>query len=140
MVNHPAAPSHPAPCNSVPALLPALLPVLLLAPLIPAAGAARPVWADPTRQHEGLEPAAATATLFADAATARTNDRAQSPFYRPLNGAWKFHWVAHPGDAARPREFWRADFDDRAWKTIPVPSCVELEGHGIPIYTNTVYP
>ncbi|MDR0353870.1 MAG: hypothetical protein LBI02_11200, partial [Opitutaceae bacterium] len=102
--------------------------------------AARPVWADPTRQHEGLEPASAQMTLFADAATARTLDRARSPFYRTLNGEWKFHWVSHPGDAARPREFWRADFDDRAWKTIPVPSCVELEGHGIPIYTNTVYP
>ncbi|OAM88401.1 DUF4981 domain-containing protein [Termitidicoccus mucosus] len=112
----------------------------MLSPLEAVSAADRPVWADPSRQHEGLEPAAAQMTRFADAATARTLDRAHSPFYRSLNGDWKFHWVPHPGEAGRPREFWRTDFDDRDWKTIPVPSCVEIEGHGIPIYTNTVYP
>ncbi|MDF9832159.1 beta-galactosidase [Ereboglobus sp. PH5-5] len=96
------------------------------------------VWADPTRQHEGLEPASASMTVFADTASARSLDRAKSPFYQSLNGSWKFHWVSNP--EKRPLDFWRADFDDRAWKTIPVPSCVEIEGYGIPIYTNTTYP
>lgn len=112
----------------------------LLASLLPAASGDKPAWADPTRQHEGLEPASAQMSVFADAATARTDDRAKSPFYRSLNGTWKFHWVSHPSDAARPRDFWRVDFNDSGWKNIPVPACVELEGYGIPVYTNTVYP
>ena len=55
-----------------------------------------------------------------------------------LNGDWKYHWSPNP--AARVADFWKADFDDAAWKTIPVPSNVEVQGYGIPIYTNITYP
>jgi|GEM_PF-2223131 len=30
--------------------------------------------------------------------------------------------------------------DDDSWKTIPVPSNVELQGYGTPIYSNQTYP
>ncbi|MDR0902866.1 MAG: hypothetical protein LBM92_08880, partial [Opitutaceae bacterium] len=120
-------------------------PTLILLALSLAPGAisatadtGRPLWADPSRQSEGLEPAFATMTVFPDAASAKKLRRADSPFYRALNGDWKFHWVPRPGE--RPLDFWKPGFDDGAWKTIPVPACVELEGHGIPTYTNTTYP
>lgn len=61
-----------------------------------------------------------------------------SKWTQSLDGDWKFHWSHDP--AHRPMEFWKSDFDDGSWKTIPVPSCVEVEGYGIPIYTNVTYP
>jgi beta-galactosidase len=61
-------------------------------------------------------------------------ERASSPWYLSLNGPWKFHWA--PTVADRVGGFERPDFDDRNWSTIPVPSCLELEGYGIPIYVN----
>lgn len=55
-----------------------------------------------------------------------------------LNGAWKFHFAKTL--AERPREFFRKEMDETNWKSIPVPSNWEMHGHGIPIYTNIVYP
>ena len=64
--------------------------------------------------------------------------RLDSPWCRLLNGDWKFQWVDHP--EKRPRQFYETGFDDSTWKTIPVPSNVELQGYGTPIYCNHPYP
>jgi beta-galactosidase len=61
-----------------------------------------------------------------------------SKYYKSLNGDWKFNWVNHY--KKRPIYFYQAEFDDTNWNTIPVPSCWQLHGYGIPIYTNTRYP
>jgi len=61
-----------------------------------------------------------------------------SPFYQSLNGSWKFHWVQKPSE--RPVYFYRNDYDVSDWDDIPVPANWELEGYGIPIYTNITYP
>ncbi|HLP06766.1 MAG TPA: glycoside hydrolase family 2 TIM barrel-domain containing protein, partial [Opitutaceae bacterium] len=103
-----------------------------------AADAARPTWQDETQLHAGTEPPAATMTRYATAEQARTFDRAASPFMRSLNGQWKFAWVAKPAD--RIAGFWKPDFNDASWTLIPVPSNVEIQGYGIPIYTNIAYP
>jgi beta-galactosidase len=60
-----------------------------------------------------------------------------SPWYKSLNGKWKFNWSLKPAD--RPLDFWKPDFDDRSWKEIEVPSNWELQGYGIPIYVNIDY-
>ena len=65
-------------------------------------------------------------------------ERWKSPWIQSLNGDWKFNWVRKPAD--RPVNFYKTSFNDSAWKTIPVPSNWEIEGHGIPIYTNSKYP
>ena len=39
----------------------------------------------------------------------------------------------------RPDGIWRADYDDSAWATIPVPGMWELYGWGDPIYVNVGY-
>ncbi len=62
----------------------------------------------------------------------------QTPFKQSLNGEWKFHWVGDPN--RRPLDFWKVDFNDEAWGTIDVPSCVEMRGYGVPQYTNIKYP
>ncbi len=117
------------------------LPFLLSAPVLPlmaTEAAPRPAWQDETQLHAGTVAPAATMTRYATVEQARSFDRAASPFVRSLNGDWKFAWVAKPAD--RIAGFWQPGFDDSAWKTIPVPSNVEIEGYGIPIYTNVAYP
>ncbi len=61
-----------------------------------------------------------------------------TPYKLSLNGLWKFHWVGDPN--RRSLDFWKVDFDDGAWGTIDVPSCVEMRGYGVPQYTNIRYP
>lgn len=61
-----------------------------------------------------------------------------SPFYQSLNGTWKFHCVRKPDD--RPKDFYRTDFDVSEWDNIKVPAHWELEGYGVPIYTDVSYP
>lgn len=62
----------------------------------------------------------------------------ESPYAISLNGDWKISWAGSP-DRMIP-DFWKPEFDDSAWQTIDVPSCMELRGFGVPGYTNTRYP
>lgn len=96
------------------------------------------VWEDPSRLHEGTVEPHATMMVFPNATSARQLERATSPWFRSLNGQWKFHWVPVP--AERPVGFEADDFDISGWDTIEVPSSVEVQGYGIPIYTNVKYP
>lgn len=54
-----------------------------------------------------------------------------------LNGPWRFNWVADADQ--RPTDFFRPDFNDRSWTTMPVPGCWELNGYGDPQYVNIGY-
>lgn len=60
-----------------------------------------------------------------------------SPLYRSLNGTWDFYWAKNP--QARPQNFYEKGFDVSGWDTIVVPSNWEIQGHGIPVYTNVTY-
>jgi beta-galactosidase len=64
-------------------------------------------------------------------------ERERSPWYRSLNGTWRFRYVADP--AQRPVGFWRDGYDLSGWDSIPVPGNWETLGFGIPIYTNYDY-
>lgn len=55
-----------------------------------------------------------------------------------LNGAWRFAWSPRPD--ARPRDFWREDYDLSGFDAIQVPGHIELQGWGQVHYTNTLYP
>lgn len=79
-------------------------------------------------------PDASSARAHSSATEALASRRTASPWYRSLNGEWKFHWS--PMVDSRPADFFRPDFDDEAWETIPVPSCWQMHGYGIPIYVN----
>jgi len=65
-------------------------------------------------------------------------ERIKSPFYLSLNGLWKYKYASNR--LARIPDFWRVEFDDSSWTNITVPSNVEIEGYGIPIYVNVRYP
>lgn len=65
-------------------------------------------------------------------------NRNSSGRFLSLNGPWKFLWVRDAWD--RPEYFFRTDFDDRSWGTIPVPGMWQLNGYGDPQYVNHGYP
>jgi len=83
-------------------------------------------------------PPHATMMVYPDRDTALTGDRARSPWFKLLNGEWKFNWAKNAGE--RPQNFFEKSFNDGAWKTIPVPSNWQIHGYGLPIYTNSKYP
>ncbi len=62
----------------------------------------------------------------------------KSPYYRSLNGTWKFNYVPMPDK--RPMDFFKTGVDVSGWDDIEVPSCWEMKGYGTPIYTNIKYP
>ena len=96
-------------------------------------------WENPAVNSRNRLPARTYSMPLADEKAAFTDDlEPATPWKASLNGEWKFKWVGDP--ARRPADFWKADFDDSRWGEIDVPSCVELRGYGIPIYTNIRYP
>ena len=91
------------------------------------------------------EPGRATMLLYASEKEMKGDAAYQQPWLWPnsslrvmLNGQWPFNWVPKPED--RPIDFYKPSFDASSWKTIPVPSCMEMQGYGTPIYTNVTYP
>ncbi|MDE6161023.1 MAG: beta-galactosidase, partial [Muribaculaceae bacterium] len=95
-------------------------------------------WENPTVFAEGRLAPRATAYPYASKEAALKGEHEQSPYFRSLNGLWKFHFSPKPAD--RPADFYRTDFDTSGWAEIPVPSNWEMHGYGTPIYTNIVYP
>ncbi len=84
------------------------------------------------------EPYHATLMPYKDRGEALVADRRASSWAESLNGSWKFHWVPRPEE--RSVDFYKPSYDVSAWKEIPVPSNMEVQGYGTPIYTNFTYP
>lgn len=95
-------------------------------------------WENPEVYAVGREIPRATSIPYSSVDGALSMNYADSPWFRSLNGQWKFNWVAKPAD--RPQDFYRNDYDVSAWDDITVPSNWEMQGYGVPIYTNVVYP
>src|SRR5208337_4398201 len=117
----------------------AILVLSALAPLLPGQQAVTP----PEIENEQIlginkEPYHATLMPYKDRTEALAANRAASSFAQSLNGQWKFHWVPRPEE--RPVDFYKPGFDVSGWKEIPVPSNMEVQGYGTPIYTNFTYP
>ncbi len=111
-----------------------LLPASLRAGDLPG----NPDWENQAVFQINREPPHCTMAVFPGAKSAMLLKRGYSPYYRSLNGTWKFHWVKSPDD--RPRDFYRPGFDSSKWDEIPVPGNWQMQGYGIPIYTNITYP
>jgi beta-galactosidase len=98
----------------------------------------RPEWDNPGIVHVGTEKPHATMMVYPTAVQAMAAPAVQSPWYQSLNGTWKFQGSLRPAD--RPLEFYRADYSDSSWRTIPVPSNWQMHGFDTPIYSNIIYP
>lgn len=79
-----------------------------------------------------------TAIPYPDIDLAKENVFDHSPYFLSLDGDWKFRFSPNPGE--RPADFWTNGYDTSSWATIPVPSNWEMQGYGVPIYTNITYP
>ncbi len=75
---------------------------------------------------------------FPDIDTALQGERGHSSYFMLLNGNWKFKYNTHP--AYVPSDYFLEDYDDSEWDIIPVPSCWQMHGYDIPVYTNVLYP
>jgi len=131
-------------------LLHVALPLLILVTLMSLVGCnplqkqtsemnlLKPDWENPDVVGINKEPGHCTLIPYSDIETALKADRTNSPFYRSLNGNWKFNWANKPAD--RPLDFYKPDYDVSTWKLISVPSNWQMHGYGIPIYLNVRYP
>jgi beta-galactosidase len=101
-------------------------------------------WENPEFLGLNNLPPHASAVVCPDMATARkiryvgNEERIKSSYYMSLNGEWQYHYATN--HAGRLQDFWRTDYSTWNWDTIPVPSNVEVEGYGVPIYVNVRYP
>ena len=80
----------------------------------------------------------ARATLTPYATLEDALERGASAWVRDISGEWKFHWSATPAGA--PEGFEAVGYDDSSWSIMPVPGNWEINGFGVPIYTNVTYP
>ena len=92
----------------------------------------------PFPDHEGSR--AATASPWVVSLNHRP-ENLEGPIPQSLvgyDGPWKFQYAGTPAD--RPVDFFRPEFDDSGWPSIPVPANWQIHGYGVPLYTNSEYP
>lgn len=97
-----------------------------------------PEWENPKINNINKEPSRATFIGYPNEESALTCDFSKSPWYKLLNGNWKFNWVAQP--EKRPVDFYKPEFNVKGWKDIPVPSDWQMQGYDYAHYVNAGYP
>ncbi|MBO4631397.1 MAG: beta-galactosidase subunit alpha, partial [Lentisphaeria bacterium] len=95
-------------------------------------------WENQTLTSINKQPYRACTVPFENKDNALIGEAALSPFYKLLNGAWKFAYFQSPAEA--PEDFFQEDFDCGEWDDIMVPSNWQMKGYGHPHYTNVNYP
>ncbi|WP_158995842.1 glycoside hydrolase family 2 TIM barrel-domain containing protein [Mucilaginibacter sp. L196] len=122
-----------------------LLPIASYAQLVDKTPAPVPIapdvyhfdpWEDPSVDGINRQAAHATAYSYSNLQDALTGDRDKSGRMMSLNGYWDFSYSPMPADT--PKEFYRSRV--QGWKKIIVPSSMEMQGYGKPIYKSAVYP
>ncbi|MBO7290422.1 MAG: DUF4981 domain-containing protein [Bacteroidaceae bacterium] len=105
------------------------------------------VWEDETFFGENKENGRSTYMPYASVAKMKADERYNFPWLDPenaefmsLNGMWNINWVKTTAERPGKDTFWGDDVDVSAWNTIKVPSCLEMEGYGDPLYINVNYP
>lgn len=63
---------------------------------------------------------------------------AHSSYRMELDGVWKFAYAQNMQLAQQ--DFEKTDYDCSAWEDIRVPAHIQMEGYGVPHYTNLTYP
>lgn len=103
-------------------------------------------WQSPEQLSLNKEVPHAWFFSFTDVDSARKVLPEHSGLWMSLDGTWRFHWAPDP--ESRPQDFYKEDFDDKAWDEIPVPSNWNIVGighdgsqrYGTPIYVNVNVP
>ena len=95
-------------------------------------------WLDPNINEINRAPVHADYFAYESEGQALAGAKESSANFLTLNGYWKFNWVKDAG--MRPLDFYKKDFNDKAWTSMPVPGIWEVNGFGDPLYTNIAYP
>ncbi len=95
-------------------------------------------WENPALVNQNTEAPHASFTLFDQKEGQVKRNIEKSPFYKSLNGTWNFLYTEKHSN--RPIDFFNPTINDSKWNKITVPSNWELQGFGLPIYTNIIYP
>lgn len=94
-------------------------------------------WQDPNVNEVNRAPMHTNYFAFENAEDALKGKKTNSSNYLSLNGTWRFFWVKDAD--ARPTDFFKIDYNDKGWATMPVPGLWELNGYGDPLYVNIGY-
>jgi beta-galactosidase len=92
---------------------------------------------NPAIQGINKEHPRASFVSFENKEAALNHDKHKSSRFIGLNGTWKFNFVT--GVSNRIENFAAPGLDISNWDEIKVPSNMEMEGYGYPIYTNVSY-
>lgn len=92
-------------------------------------------WLNPNVNEEHRLPM--HTAFFAFDKQEQTDDARQSAHYLSLKGIWPFKWVKDADQ--RPMDFFKTDFNDKGWDSMPVPGIWEVNGYGDPLYSNQEY-
>ncbi len=84
------------------------------------------------------EPYHVAVVPHADLLGALAHNHTLSPYYKSLKGFWKFKWAANSDKSLK--DFFVNSYDYSSWDSIKVPSNVELQGYGAPIFRNIIHP
>jgi beta-galactosidase len=93
-------------------------------------------WENPAVVQIDREPPRAAFRVHPDVGRAEAGG--DSSWTQSLNGRWNFAWSPRPEE--EPPPFYRPDFDVSGWEEIVVPGNWQMQGFGVPIYTNIRYP
>lgn len=95
-------------------------------------------WEMPDVSSLNRLPMRATLYPFPTAKSAQRRDRESSPWFKLLNGAWKFFYLGKPEEVTT---FHVGPGTDRSrWDSVAVPGNWTLQGYGHPHYTNVQMP
>ncbi len=99
-----------------------------------------PDWENPLVIGINKEPAYLSFMHYPDqqSALADSSWEFHTPYYKSLDGQWKFKWSKNPSE--RPKDFYKTDYDVTEWAKIRVPASWQTEGFGTAIYLNEKYP
>lgn len=94
-------------------------------------------WENPVIYEWNKEKPHADFFIYKSPKDAITEEAELSPWYKSLNGNWKFTYSQDIKESEK--DFYRTDLQDEDWKNITVPSNWELQGFGEPIIRNIQY-
>lgn len=109
----------------------------LLFTLASGAYAQNNLWETPSVVDEGKEPPRANFVPYATETQLVEDVKWNSPYVKSLNGVYRFRFSENVSQ--RPLNFYKEELDDSRWATVKVPGNWELQGFGVPVYTNNKY-
>ncbi len=93
-------------------------------------------WKDPKVNEKDRLPMHSAFFAYESEGAAAQGKTASERFLT-LDGKWNFNWSENPEN--RPTDFYRTDYNDAGWGTMPIPGMWEKNGYGDPQYLNYGY-